>query len=151
MSRPVNMCADWRSCHLVFRLLFVFIALCLYGIVHLHTFAPQLGNFYVVLCFVTFSAHFSPNRSLADNSVVSRSACVCESLFTLSKLAFDRNQIDSGESQRKQKNQQQPTAISLMQFYCCSTNRAHDCLVLLLFEYCGHIPKTLMRYINKTE
>lgn len=65
---------------------------------HVRT-APQLGDFRVVLCFVTFSPFLSLNSSLADNPVVFRSVRVCVVLasFTLSKLAFNRNQIDSGE------------------------------------------------------
>lgn len=61
------------------------------SIVHLHTFAPhtpQLGDFCVVLCFVTFFAHFSLNDSLADNSVVSLSMCLCAIIFYLVEIGF---------------------------------------------------------------
>lgn len=92
-------CVDWRSCHLVFRLLFVFIApsVCLWVCVAYSSFAhvrttPQLGDFRVVLCFVTFSPFLSLNSSLADNSVVFRSirvrCCCCTRVFYLVKIGF---------------------------------------------------------------
>lgn len=95
--------AIWFSDYYLFSLHPVFACECVWRIVHLHTFAPHRS----LVIFVWFYAllplaHFSPSivRLLTIQLSFVPYVCVVVVVlasFTLSKLAFNRNQIDSGE------------------------------------------------------
>lgn len=70
--------------------------------------------------------------------------CVFVRVICLVEIGFrpEPNRFRRVKENKNQQQQQQPTVISLMQFYCCSTNRAHDCLILLLFGLWPHSQDT---------